>query len=129
MGWESASTLNGMKATDFIRRELERGSNSQRQYKVLDLAVVGITLYAAVEKVETVEGETPRRCVFAVVVLSQGFHGYGLTWKVIEESMGSYEVNCPARILDLLTDTDSKYANDWREQCRANANRLKVRER
>ena len=34
--------------------------------------------------------------------------------------MGPCEDGCPAQILDLLTPTDSKFAQDWRERCRAN---------
>lgn len=35
----------------------------------------------------------------------------------MDESMGPYEDNCPKRILELLTPTDNKNANDWRERC------------
>ena len=37
--------------------------------------------------------------------------------------MGPYEADCPARILDLLTETDNQHALDWRRRCRANLER------
>ena len=33
--------------------------------------------------------------------------------------MGPCESECPASILDTLTDTDSEYAVNWRARCRA----------
>jgi hypothetical protein len=47
------------------------------------------------------------------------------------EHMGPGIASCPARILDLLTATDSKYAIQWRAECRERlerrqANKLKV---
>jgi hypothetical protein len=37
----------------------------------------------------------------------------------MDETMGPVESRCPERILDLLTPTDSEYANEWRARCRA----------
>jgi hypothetical protein len=33
--------------------------------------------------------------------------------------MGPVESECPERILNLLTETDSEYAQNWRARCRA----------
>ena len=40
--------------------------------------------------------------------------------------MGPCESECPASILDTLTDTDSEYAVSWRARCRANLIRRKL---
>ena len=40
--------------------------------------------------------------------------------------MGPCESECPAAILDELTETDSEYAVDWRARCRANLVRRKL---
>ena len=41
-------------------------------------------------------------------------------YKDMEESMGPYECDCPALILDLLTPTDRDYALHWRARCSEN---------
>lgn len=38
----------------------------------------------------------------------------------LTEHMGPCESECPAAILDELTETDSEYALNWRARCRAN---------
>jgi hypothetical protein len=40
--------------------------------------------------------------------------------------MGPCESDCPAAILDELTETDSTYASEWRARCRANLVRRKL---
>lgn len=57
--------------------------------------------------------------VFALVM---PFSRYGDEFIVKEqdEGMGPYDASAPAKILDLLTPTDSEYANRWRESCREN---------
>src|SRR3546814_16422316 len=42
------------------------------------------------------------------------------------ETMGPCESDCPAAILDELTETDSTYASEWRSRCRANLFRRKL---
>lgn len=38
--------------------------------------------------------------------------------KVIHETCGPCESKCPNRILNLLSPTDSEWANEWRMRCR-----------
>jgi len=45
-------------------------------------------------------------------------HGGTLCTKPISEGMGPVEDSCPARILDLLTETADEHAIDWRRRCR-----------
>lgn len=41
--------------------------------------------------------------------------------------MGPCESECPASILNELTDTDSEYAQAWRARCRANLVKRRLR--
>src|SRR3546814_11745666 len=62
--------------------------------------------------------------IFAIVCLvrwnPRAKDGYIFGYKVMEESLGPCEADCPARILDLLTPPDKEYAREWRTRCRAN---------
>lgn len=40
-------------------------------------------------------------------------------YKVLTEDMGPHFYDCPARILNKLSDTDSRWAMQWRNKCRA----------
>jgi hypothetical protein len=42
-------------------------------------------------------------------------------YKRIEEEMGPHECGCPTSILDLLSPTDNRDAQNWRAACRRNA--------
>ncbi|MBO6031678.1 MAG: hypothetical protein J6Q22_09415 [Prevotella sp.] len=83
--------------------------------EVLKSAMVGSVYYAAVKNHK---GE-----VFAAVFLTCGRTRWDNTawgYKDMDETMGPNESKCPASILALLTPTDSKWANEWRERCRQN---------
>jgi len=84
---------------------------------ILDLAVRGSTGYAA-----CTNPDHPEYGTFALVCLTSNrrseYHNFNI--KIVGEEMGPCESACPARILDLLTDTDVEYALAWRKECRAN---------
>ena len=83
--------------------------------EVLKSAMVGRTYYAAVRNNK---GE-----VWAAVFLTCGKTKWDNTlwgYKDMDETMGPSECKCPASILALLTPTDSKWANEWRQKCREN---------
>ena len=44
----------------------------------------------------------------------------------LDETVGPYESDCPASILDELTETDYRHAIEWRLRCRANLVRRKL---
>ena len=48
-----------------------------------------------------------------------------ITYKDMTDSMGPCAYECPDRILDLLTETDSEWGKEWREKCRANNRKAK----
>ncbi|NIJ09313.1 hypothetical protein FHS31_002945 [Sphingomonas vulcanisoli] len=84
---------------------------------VLASSMVGTTYYAACERIDT-----DVRMVFAVICLTKRSSGArdGCTfgYKDMSEDMGPHESECPAAILDLLTETQSDYARAWRSRCR-----------
>ena len=84
--------------------------------RVLKSAMVGMVYYAAVE---TVVGD--KRMVSAAIFLTCGKTRWDNTewgYKDMDETCGPYYYDCPKGILDLLTPTDCKEANEWRELCR-----------
>ena len=87
-------------------------------YKPLatSLSKYGRVGYAAVE---ITNRNTLDKEVIAFVYLFNYFpskyHNFG--YKDMDETMGPVESNCPMRLLKLLTPTDNKWANEWRERC------------
>lgn len=77
--------------------------------RVLDAALIGSTVYAAIR---TSDG----REVFGLVLLTERHAGILYT-KPITDDMGPAEDRCPRRILDLLTPTTEPYAIEWRQRC------------
>lgn len=93
--------------------------NILSSHRVLKSAMVGSTYYAAV----TTERKGEPTKVWAAVFLTCGRTKHDNTmwgYKDMDETMGPCESKCPASILALLTPTDSKWANEWRERCRRN---------
>ncbi len=125
MGWTYTNKSSHISAGTYIKENLLTWTNPGYQYKLLDGGVVKFrTYYGAVEKMDLATGE---RNVFAVVILLNYCRNdyYNFGYKDMDESMGPCEDNCPKRILQLLTPTDSKNANDWRERCWAKINKKK----
>lgn len=100
-------------------------------YEVLKSSMVGSTYYAAVKPLKRyskdiseneiiVDIPINEQQVFGVVFLtsidSKDYHNF--SYKDMEESMGPCYYDCPKGILDLLSPTDSEWANNWRTKCR-----------
>jgi hypothetical protein len=92
-----------------------------RGLKVLASACPGNRVYYAAAQVMT---NRVGGAVFAIVCLvrwnPRDKEGLVFGYKDMDETMGPCEAECPARILELLTPTDSEHARAWRERCRAN---------
>lgn len=120
MGTTCTNKPAGMSMKDFFidHGVLNWGDHLPNTYRVLETSYKMPVFYAAVE---TVNKETGNRRVWAAVIKVTHTRGdYGFCYKDMDESMGPCEANCPAKILDLLTPTDSEYANEWRARCRSN---------
>lgn len=102
--------------TDYFKRQFEyEGSHC----RLIDGALVARTeFYGAVEYIDD-EGFRPKGAVSAIVCLVKFCRGeYNFGYKDMDETMGPYVYRCPKRILDKLTPTDDKNANEWRAACR-----------
>lgn len=122
MGWTFTNTE--LKRNDAVN-ELFNWTSEKYRTRVLKSTMKGSVYYGAVEQIDK---ETAKRTVQAVVVLtsSDRKNGFNFGYKIIDETMGPSECECPKAILDLLSDTDSEYAKDWRKRCRANLERPKL---
>lgn len=103
-------------------------------YEVLKSSMVGSTYYAAVKPLKKSGGKDENgnyiyvdipeaeRYVFAVVFLTSTNMKdyYNFCYKNMCETSGPYRRECPKGILDLLTPTDSEWANEWRKECYEN---------
>ncbi len=127
MGWTFTHKEKGTDLTKwFVEHGVLRWSETcDYEYKVLAGKTVNLsTYYGAVEKVHK---ETGERAVFAVVILIRHVRtkrgwGENFGYKDMSEEDGPCEAECPKSILELLTPTESEYANDWRQRCRVYQN-------
>jgi hypothetical protein len=126
MGWDWGHKDPNEKVTDIIRKNYT-WENDVEAVRVLDLAMVKLrTIYLACETTDKASGE---RKVWAGVALlgyapKDPYYNFG--YKAMDETVGPCEKECPERILDLLTPTDSEWANEWRAACRENLARRKA---
>lgn len=103
MGW-TGYPYDRRKAVDIVRDELE---GSRQHYRVL--ANSGAK-YWVVEELATEKK-------FGVVALVERHNGDIYT-KIVDETMGPNEVAFPLHMLNMLSETDSEYALNWRESVR-----------
>ena len=121
MGWTSYHATHYTKGGKIDRKtecdNLINYEEDGRSCKVLKSAMNGSTYYAAVEFINKYTGMHE---VFAVVFLTRiAMRDYYNFWyKDMKETYGPCECDCPKGILDLLTETDSEWANEWRKRCR-----------
>lgn len=128
MGWNTGYKPKGQSLTDFFTQQGGlRWTVPGLTYRVLDAALVNFTeYYAAVEKMNH---ETGERVVWAAIFRIRMYrmtrHDGNFAWKDQDETCGCLELNCPARLLKLLTPTDNANANEWRAACWARLNARK----
>ena len=126
MGWLFMRDMGGHATPRAYLDKQFTYTREQHRLTVFASSMVGSTYYAACERVEA-SGE---RQVFAVICLTKTSAGArdGCTFgdKDMEETVGPYECDCPAAILDELTETDYPHAIEWRARCRANLVRRRL---
>lgn len=95
-----------------------------RQNRCIGISLKLNVCYAAVETTHVDTGESE---VWAAVTLVKYVRnpadGCDFGYKSMTDSCGPVLDDCPASILDLLTETDNENANDWRARCRRNLTR------
>ena len=96
-----------------VDRKAEIEGNFSDGYTVVKSSMVGAVYYGAIKNDSTGE-------IFGSVILTSSDKkgGYNFGYKSMDESCGPYESKCPLSILNLLTPTDSEWANAWRQRCR-----------
>lgn len=123
MGWTSynASCYKNGKVDrkaecDYLNRDT-LSTNGQYKFKLLKSAMVGSVYYAAIQCTSTYDMTNSK--VFAVIYLTSVDNSdyYNFSYKDMDESCGPCQAKCPKSILNLLTPTDSEYANNWRKRC------------
>lgn len=121
MGWDYGPKPANVK--DYMD-SLYNWESESKKYRVLKSAIVSMHEYYAA--VEIVEKGTGKREVVAIVALLH-IDSKELGKKTMDETCGPYSYNCPESILNLLTETNSEWAQEWRAKCRKQiANRKKV---
>lgn len=116
MGWTFQEKPRDVKG--YLDRSLT-WDNETGARRVLDSAIVAAReYYAAVEWIKP-DGTREVWCaVFMLQFVPMAQDGMTFGYKDMDESMGPRIARCPERILDLLTETDSEWANAWRQRCR-----------
>jgi hypothetical protein len=131
MGWLFHNEkLRQETPVQYITREFTHTSGT-RHATVLDAAAVRGTIYAAIRNTDK---ETGKSYVFCAVILFKNSKKNGFGYKDMDEGMGPCEVDCPNRIMRLLSPVEDMpnpgYAADWRARvAQAKAARRKVADR
>lgn len=115
MGWTGGQLEGPFSARAAIAFEC----GDEFAERVIDAALKGNVVYAAVR-------EHNGDQVFGLVLYTERHAGVLYT-KAVTEEMGPGDFDCPARILALLSPTDSDYAQEWRARCRARLARPRPR--
>lgn len=117
MGWTFYPKPANVKAD--LDQQLTWASETGTR-RVLDSAIVAASeYYAAVEYIAPDGTRAVWAAVFMLRFNPKAADGYTFGYKDMDETVGPYCRRCPIRILDLLTETQSEYAKQWRESCRA----------
>lgn len=109
MGWTETAYFGRNNAEDLQRFFASRFT----PLTFLKFAKVGKVCYAAV---------THEEKTFCVVILTEvDTKNNQICYKDMDESMGPFYYTCPPSILNLLSPTEFRNAQAWREKCRENA--------
>lgn len=120
MGWTSTDarfyTADGKVNRKAECDALYTWEGEKTKNEVIKSSMRGSVYYAAVRTTDKTTGHSE---VFAAVCLTSTRRdgGFNFGYKGMAEDMGPCEDDCPKGILVLLTDTESKYAKEWRERC------------
>lgn len=129
MGWTSFSAKADYKGRINRKKVLDEQFTSESKnysWKVEKSAMVGTTYYSAISKENK---ETNDTYTFGMVALTSVDNNQwdNFAYKEMDETMGLYCYECPEAILKLLSPTDDKWSNEWRQACRASNQAKKER--
>jgi hypothetical protein len=122
MGWTFTHVAKGAKVSDFFSNEFNYTKEDGSYGKVVACSAKPTVAYLAYEYRKS-NGESGVTAFVCLINRKKSHLNFG--YKDMDESMGPNVSNCPESILNLLTPTDSKWANQWRERCRTNLKNVK----
>jgi hypothetical protein len=116
MGWTWTHRPHHQPVMDYVKEQFTWETERVR-VRVLDASLVRFrTAYLACETLHKDDGRTEVWAGVCLVGYAPKSY-YNIGTKEIDETMGPCESECPQRILDLLTPTNSQWANEWRQRC------------
>jgi hypothetical protein len=121
MGWTSVHREPGMTDRAFFERVLP--GTLTREGEILDSTTIRGVFYAAVRQRPTAQYR-PGETWCAVIFMQRTGGRHNCRYKELADTSHPGEFDCPPRILDLLSPTDSESANEWRQRCREQAARM-----
>ena len=104
-------TTSYMVKVSSPKKELEKIINSL-DVKILESKIKNAIMYAAVQN----------KNGFVDCIIIKFKNNPYFEYKIMDESEYPYYFDCPVEILNLLSVTDNKLANDWRKACLNNFN-------
>lgn len=110
MGWTSARHWNSMSKKEIFTEET--GIPKER---ILKFETQGNTCYIAAQHIEGY--------IFGCVALFRKMDG-DMGIKVISEDMGPCYYGTSPKLIGLLSPTDNKWANEWRQKCLSTPKKL-----
>jgi len=114
MGWMWTNRPKGVSDMEWFGSPEYEGHPKDSGYRLLATARDGFTaVYGALE----IPGGDVVGVVWLTGYAPNDYYNFGT--KGMSEDMGPGETRCPERILDMLTPTDSEWAQQWRAACRA----------
>lgn len=119
MGWTYTHAIN-YTDTGMVDRKAEIADLYTERYKIVKSVFVGSVCYVALKDTET---GTIVADVVHTHTDNKDYFNFG--YKAISETCGPCEDDCPASILNILSDTDDEDALDWRRRCRENIEKKK----
>lgn len=121
MGWTSYRADHYKNGKVDVKAECDAYYNDD-YYILVKSAMVGSVHYAAVKS-----KHDDFKTTYARVLLTSVDNNdyYNFAYKDLSEDMGPAERKCPMSIIKLLDPTDSKWANEWRQDCIAYAEHKK----
>jgi hypothetical protein len=114
MGTYYTNGTKNLTWKEFVYQEIDTPKN-----RIIQCSIKGRVAYLACEVAAT-------GAVYGLVLLLTQYNG-DKGYKPVEESMGPFETQAPISLINRLTPTNSDYANQWRELCRRNAAKRKVK--
>ena len=123
MGWTYTHKPRGKHLFNFFSEEFNHEFG-----RVLDVAPVGYTeAYIAYQVLD--KEKKPEKVVAIMCLIRYTRDHYNFGYKDMDETMGPYYYNCPARILKQLTPTDNETALAWRNACQERLDKRKARKK